>query len=117
MATGIFGTMRVAGETVAVAVVGAVLAAFVAGALPTAGNRVDGRARARRRERLLRRGGPHGAAPPGAGLRRRLGTAFRLTMLIAGGITFAAAVVTFVALVPRPARRRRRGRRMLEIEA
>ncbi|MBN9434114.1 MAG: MFS transporter [Bosea sp.] len=117
MATGIFGTMRVAGETVAIAVVGAVLAAFVADALPGgAGAAMDQLALAVASGSFDEAARMAPSLPAGA-FAAAYGTAFRLTMLIAGGITFAAAVVTFVALVPRPARRRRRGQRMLEIEA
>ena len=101
----------------AIAVVGAVLAAFVADALPGgAGAAMDQLALAVASGSFDEAARMAPSLPAGA-FAAAYGTAFRLTMLIAGGITFAAAVVTFVALVPRPARRRRRGQRMLEIEA
>lgn len=114
MATGIFGTMRVAGETVAIAVIGAVLAAFVGGALPGAGGAVEGLALAIANGSFEEAGR---LAPelPHAVFASAYGSAFRATMLIAGGITFTAAAVTFLALVRRPGTRRRE--RMLEIEA
>ncbi|HWJ74047.1 MAG TPA: MFS transporter [Kaistia sp.] len=114
MATGIFGTMRVAGETVAIAVIGAVLAAFVGASLPGTGAAIEGLALA------VANGAFEDAARlapavPHAVFAAAYGSAFRATMLIAAGVTFAAAVVTFLALVGRPGPRRRE--RMLEIEA
>ncbi len=114
MATGIFGTMRVAGETVAIAVIGAVMAGFVGNVLPGSGAAIEGLSLA------VANGAFDEAAriAPGvstAGFALAYGAAFRSTMLIVGAITFAAAVITFLALVRRPGPRRRE--RMLEIEA
>ncbi|MCX5496472.1 MFS transporter [Kaistia dalseonensis] len=119
MATGIFGTMRVAGETVAIAVISAVLAGFVGGGL--AGQLPD--AAVGEVALAVASGAFEQAATLAPGLSHAAfaaayGHAFHMTMLICGTITFAAALITFVALKkPRPARKRGRGRRMMEIEA
>jgi MFS family permease len=106
MATGIFGTMRVAGETVAIALVGALMAVFVsnglgaelAGSSAGAANAIAG--------------GDLDAATTLAPSIARMaaaeayGDAFRATMLVCAAITFVAALVTLVTLRsrrPKPA--------------
>jgi MFS family permease len=105
MATGIFGTMRVAGETVAIALVGALMTVFVSTDLganlahaPGAANAIAG-------------GDLDAASTLAPALARAAaadayGNAFRATMLICAAITFVAALVTLATLRsrrPRPA--------------
>lgn len=102
MATGIFGTMRVAGETVAIALVGALMTVFVSngfGGMPAgAANAIAG-------------GDLDAAAALAPSIARMAaadayGDAFRATMLVCAAITFAAALVTLVTLRarrPKPA--------------
>lgn len=106
MATGIFGTMRVAGETVAIALVGALMTVFVASGLGAelagspagAANAIAG-------------GDLDAAATLAPSIARvaaaeAYGAAFRATMLVCAAITFVAALVTLVTLRsrrPKPA--------------
>jgi MFS family permease len=116
MATGIFGTMRVAGETVAISVMSAVLAALVGNNLA---NHVSGEAIGD-----VALAVSTGAFEQASALAPELsraafasayGGAFHTAMLISGAITFAAALITFAAL--RSPARKRAPQRMLEIEA
>ena len=116
MATGIFGTMRVAGETVAVAVVGALMAAFVFGGLGELPGDVAPHVASALAGGSLDQAK---ALAPSIGHDTALaayGAAFRDTMLICAAITFTAALVTLVALRSRKPRKAREPR-MLEIGA
>ncbi|WP_158817105.1 MFS transporter [Methylocapsa sp. S129] len=99
MATGIFGTMRVAGETIAIALIGAALAGFVGGALGPSAPTADAGALA-----LVVAGGAFDEAArlapalPRAAFSEAYGAAFHTTLLICATITFAAAIVAFAAL-------------------
>jgi MFS family permease len=102
MATGIFGTMRVAGETVAIALVGALMAAFVTGGL---GGSLNGLPAGIATEvaSALASGNLDQAALIAPSIARTTaaeayGAAFRDTMLICAAITFAAALITLVTL-------------------
>lgn len=99
MATGIFSTVRVAGEGVALAVVGAILAMLVAGRIEAAG--LSGNARDAG-QRLA--GGDLAAALavlPGAEPARLVtlyGEAFGWLLVLLAGITATTAVVVFLVL-------------------
>lgn len=103
MATGIFGTMRVAGEAVAVAVVGAIIAGFAVGGLgaglpaDVAGPVSVAVANGAFAEALA-------LAPdlPRAVLVSAYGNALSTTLLISAALTVVAALAAAVALRPRP---------------
>src|SRR5690606_5090949 len=98
MATGIFGTMRVAGETVAIALVGALMTVFVASGLDgELADQFAGTANA------IAGGDLDAAALLAPSIARATaaeayGAAFRDTMLVCAAITFIAALVTLVTL-------------------
>jgi MFS family permease len=98
MATGIFGTMRVAGETVAIALVGALMTVFVAGGL---GSELMGQPAGI--ANAIAGGDLDTATALAPSLGRDMaaeayGAAFRGTMLVCAAITFVAALVTLVTL-------------------
>ena len=102
MATGIFGTMRVAGETVAIALVGALMTVFVSNGLGAelaalSSDKAGAVAGA------VSGGGLDEAARLAPSIARATaaeayGAAFRATMLVCAAITFVAALVTLVTL-------------------
>jgi hypothetical protein len=99
MATGIFSTVRVAGEGVALAVVGAVLARLLAGRIETAGLASGPQGSAQR----LAGGDLAGALAllPGAEPARLValyGEAFATLLLILAAVTAATALVVFLSL-------------------
>ncbi|TCV92084.1 MFS transporter [Luteibacter rhizovicinus] len=112
MATGIFSTTRVAGEGIALAIVTAVLATLTQGKLMTT-------ARAASDDTMARAGeaGVQLAAGDLVGAQRifpelssgsmiaEFAYAFQTLLLIVAVVTFVAALVTFVCLVPRPGTR------------
>jgi MFS family permease len=99
MATGIFSTMRVAGETIAIALVGATLAGFVGNALGPLAPSADANAVA-----LAVAGGAFDEAArlapavPLAAFAQAYGAAFHATLMICAIVTFAGALVVLAAL-------------------
>ena len=120
MATGIFGTMRVAGETVAIAIVGALMAAFVTGGIGGSVGDLPVEI-ASQFANAVAGGGLDQAAALAPSIERAIaaeayGAAFRNTMLICSAITFTAALITLVTLRTRQPKKRREPI-MLEIGA
>jgi hypothetical protein len=99
MATGIFSTRRVVGETIAIALVGATLAGFVGNVLeplaPSADTDAVALAVANGAFDVAARLAP---AVPIAAFTQAYGAAFHATLTICAIITFAGALVVFTAL-------------------
>ncbi|BCP51535.1 MFS transporter [Kaistia sp. 32K] len=98
MATGIFGTMRVAGETVAIALVGALMAFFVTGGFDMKSAELPAGF-----ANVVASGGLDEAALLAPSIARAAaaeayGAAFRNTMLVCAAITFTAALIALVTL-------------------
>lgn len=101
MATGIFSTTRVAGEGVALAIVGTMLAALIRDRLPAEGA-VAAAAQALASGRLEAAARLLPASAPGA-LAQAYEQAFSALLLGLAGITAATAVVVYVSLAHKPA--------------